>query len=162
MPSAISRRALLTGQLKATSPPLRPPWAIPEAQFIDACTACSRCIKDCEEGILKKGSGGFPEVDFSLGECTFCQRCVDACPDQALQKTATPWQLKAHINDNCLTHQHIVCLSCGENCDAQAIRFSQIGHPVAQPKIDANLCTGCGACFNPCPTQAISLCQNSI
>jgi ferredoxin-type protein NapF len=42
-------------------------------------------------------------------------------------------------------------------CDAGAIRFKPTLGGVTSPALDLSLCTGCGACVAPCPTQAISM-----
>ncbi|MCL6416073.1 ferredoxin-type protein NapF [Aestuariirhabdus sp. Z084] len=153
-----SKRSLLRGKRSAVSFPVRPPWSQTEPQFIDLCSRCGDCLPNCETGILVKGDGGFPTVDFSRGECTFCQHCVSACKTGALSASITPpWQLKAQINPLCLTHQQVVCRSCADQCETRAIRFTPVSGEVAKPLITADLCTGCGACFDVCPTRAIQL-----
>ena len=153
-----SRRGFLRGR---PSPPaqLRPPWALPEAAFLDACTRCNDCLKACPTHILVAGDGGYPSVDFRHGECTFCADCVSSCLPQALQKQADapPWQLRASIGEACLPRLGIECRSCGDFCDARAIRFTPRlgGSPI--PEIDDDRCTGCGACIAPCPAIAISV-----
>jgi ferredoxin-type protein NapF len=162
MESVVTRRAWLTGRFGHNRQTIRPPWAIAEAQFVERCSRCNQCITHCEQGIIHKGDGGFPEINFSYGECTFCEACVDSCEDLALQKTTNPWQLKANINDTCLAAQSIICISCAENCEVEAIQFKSGKKAAMQPHVDLEKCTGCGACFSPCPTQSITLCQTSI
>ncbi len=150
------RRNLLRGRLPSAPPPLRPPGAIDEALFVERCTACADCIGACPQSILVRGSGGFPEVDFSRAECTFCQRCIDACEPGALHHAVQPpWRLNLVIHENCLAMQQVVCESCRDNCDADAIRFRPRLGQVAIPEIDAAACTGCGACIAACPETAI-------
>ena len=55
--------------------PQRPPWALNEFLFVDQCTRCNECITACEEEIIIRADGGFPEIDFNRGECTFCELC---------------------------------------------------------------------------------------
>ena len=86
MRQSISRASLLRGRLRGGPPPLRPPWALAEPAFLEACTRCDACRAACPEGILVRGSGGFPLVDFQRGECTFCGRCAAACEDGALTR----------------------------------------------------------------------------
>ncbi|MEH6453029.1 MAG: ferredoxin-type protein NapF, partial [Psychromonas sp.] len=106
------------------------------------------------EKIIIKGDGGFPNIDFSNGECTFCKKCVDACNEDIFDlSSSAPWQKKAQINESCLANNNVYCRSCSESCEAQALTF-QLGLS-STPQIDINLCTGCGACVAPCPTQAI-------
>lgn len=154
----IKRRDFLRGRLNSNHSVIRPPWAAGEADFINRCTRCDDCIAECETGILFKGDGGYPEVDFSLGECTFCEACVENCQTQALSFQASPpWTLVARVSEACLSHNGAVCMTCRDQCPEQAIRMQpRVGQP-AFPLIDEQFCTGCGACFAPCPSQAIQL-----
>jgi len=154
----VGRRNFLRGRTRPKAQ-IRPPWALAEEAFIDRCTRCDDCLKACPQGILIAGEGGYPTVDFSRGECTFCGDCVSACRPLALLRREgdAPWQLKAVINDQCLPQHGVECRSCGDFCDANAIRFSPRlgGPPLAE--IDPDRCTGCGACLAPCPGKAISI-----
>ncbi len=158
----LNRRSLLRADLHNKRQTIRPPWAIAEALFVERCSRCEECIRQCDEGIIKKGDGGFPEIDFSLGECSFCQDCLKHCPEQALQPADDPWRLQARISELCLAHQHIVCMSCYENCEVEAIRMTPFQKGVSIPEIESTLCNGCGACVRICPTEAITICQTSI
>ncbi|WP_426416265.1 ferredoxin-type protein NapF [Aestuariirhabdus sp. LZHN29] len=152
------KRALLRGSRATVVAPLRPPWSRPEALFTELCTRCGDCVAECETGILVKGDGGYPSLDFSRGECTFCQGCLSQCETGALDAgISPPWSLKASILPQCLTHQQVVCRSCADPCETRAIQFTPIKGGVATPQIDTGLCTGCGACFNVCPSHAIKL-----
>lgn len=165
MTTAVSRAQFLRGDFHGKHAVIRPPWALPEALFTETCSACKKCIDDCPEKILIKGRAGFPEVDFSLGECTFCTKCVATCPDKALAsdgEISSPWQLKAYIEGACLTHQGIVCVTCQEQCEPGAIKMKHQLGMVAIPQVFSELCNGCGACFQPCPNNAIKLKQTDL
>ena len=153
-----SRRGFLRGRPRPKAE-IRPPWALAEALFIDRCTRCNDCLPACPQHILTTGDGGYPTVDFSRAECTFCGECVKACRPQALsrQDGQPPWPLKALISDLCLARQGVECRVCGDFCEVRAIRFTPRlgGSPL--PEIDAETCTGCGACLGPCPTRAIAI-----
>lgn len=132
------------------------PWIIDAGQFLDNCTQCGDCLVACPENIIIKGDGGFPTLNFDLGECDFCSKCASSCKEPIfIALTESPWQKKALINDTCLANQNIYCRSCAESCESQALTF-QIGIN-AVPQIDNDLCTGCGACVAPCPTKAIEV-----
>lgn len=160
MSSPSSRRNFLRGKVSVHTAELRPPWALAEADFTAACTRCGDCARACPTRIIKQGDGGYPTVDFSLGECTFCADCVTACAPKALirEDAATPaWAIRAVIGESCLAHRQIECRICGEQCDAGAIRFRPQLGGISRPEIDSTQCTGCGACVSPCPTKAIQV-----
>lgn len=154
-----SRRNLL---IRRRSPAVqRLPWVVDEDTFTDGCTRCNKCLNACEAQIIVKGDGGFPTVDFNQGECTFCYRCAEACPEPLFHpQTGSPWELKAHINQNCLARNNVECRSCGDMCETQAIHFRLQPGGVAVPELNSGDCTGCGACLSVCPTSAITMATN--
>ncbi len=159
MTQVITRKQFLRGDIRNHRASIRPPWALTENEFIDKCTQCGECIEFCQENILKKDKNGFPEVNFSKGECTLCHDCVDHCEVEALSQDLDklPWTLKANITEQCLVYQGVHCMVCREQCEPEAIKFThKAGFPPI-PHLNQSLCNGCGACFRPCPGQAIKL-----
>lgn len=154
-----SRRNFLRGRVAAHRAEPRPPWALAEDAFVNACTRCGDCARACPTRIIRQGDGGYPTVDFSLGECTFCGECVTRCTTGALKRTEAqpPWQLRAAIGERCLARQSVECRVCGEMCDVAAIRFVPQPGGIAAPQLADDRCTGCGACVAPCPTAAITV-----
>ena len=156
LPLDFSRRALLRGG-RATAPPLRPPWALGEDRFADACTACDACIDACPERVLVRGGGGLSEFDPRRGECTFCGDCADACRAHAFGPVSgRPWTLRARTTETCLAVRGIVCSSCRDACGDAAIAFPPT-RAVPRPRVDPDRCTGCGACVSACPAAAVAL-----
>jgi len=150
-----TRRDFLRG--RNADPPLRPPWALAESEFTDRCTRCGECERACPQDIVRRGDGGFPEVDLRGGECTFCGRCADACEAGAFGSRAErPWQLRIAISDACFARRGVLCRSCGDACAHRAIAFRHAGSPIPAPIVDAQACTGCGACIGVCPADAIT------
>ena len=162
----IARRRLFSRMPKAeinTKAPQRMPWLVDETFFINGCSRCGKCIGACETAIIFSGDGGFPEVDFKLGECTFCEKCADVCPEPLfIPRTQPAWKQVAQISEQCLSLNGVECRSCGDMCEYSAIRFKlQLGG-VAKPILNQDECTGCGACIKPCPADAISILKKSL
>ncbi|MFT6914525.1 MAG: ferredoxin-type protein NapF [Motiliproteus sp.] len=156
-----SRRQLFRGDTSSKRLPIRLPWSLPETDFIRDCSRCGDCIAQCPEAILIKGSGGFPEVDFQRGECSFCGDCVASCSAAVFKSIDTaPWIHTAAIGEGCITHQQVVCRSCVEQCEPEAISLTMQPGGIGIPSIDTSQCNGCGACVAVCPTQAISMSLN--
>lgn len=164
----LSRRHFLRGEFLGTLTPehkklqqtnyLRPPWAVANAAFIEGCSRCGDCIAVCETQILVRGEGDFPEIRFSQGECTFCQKCVQVCQAPIFRAVSeAPFNHKVKIGASCLTHNHIECRVCQDNCPTRAIKFVWQAGGIAQPQINLEACNGCGGCIKPCPMNAISL-----
>ena len=155
----VNRRDFLRGRIRSGVPLQRPPWALAESLFQNACTRCGDCAPVCPTGIISILKG-YPELDFKLGQCTFCGNCSTACKAGALQNSDLqlwPWAIKAQVERDCLSLRGTECRICGEQCPVDAIRFSpRVGGPPV-PEIDSNTCTGCGACVAPCPAKAITI-----
>lgn len=152
----LSRRAFLTGQAPAAAP-LRPPWALAEADFLQRCTRCAACIEVCPEQVLQRDARNFPLFRPQQGECTFCGRCAEACVPKALDAARLqPWDYRARVGQACLARHGVVCQSCRDACETQAIRFAPAAVPAA-PQLDLDRCSGCGACVAACPVQALAL-----
>jgi len=154
-----TRRGLIRGRIRADRSEIRPPWACEPAVFERQCTRCDDCIVACPTRVIRRGSGGFPTIDFSAGECTFCGDCAAACRSDALQRDADtpPWHHIVALGDTCVTRQGVECRICGEACAVGAIRFRPTLGGIAQPQLDSASCTGCGACVAPCPVGAIGV-----
>lgn len=161
----VDRFQFLRGNFSGGNRIVRPPWAIPENIFSDACERCEKCTQACPEQIIGRGSGGYPEVSFANGDCTFCEACVEACPTHALslveplalETRRAPWRIHAEITDGCIARAGVECRVCGEYCEAGAIRFRLAVGGAATPEIDRDLCSGCGACVAPCPVDAVAV-----
>lgn len=159
MPSNYSRRDLFN-RFSGTATSMRPPWAVREAEFVEACTRCDACIRACPENIILRGSGGFPRLDFVRGGCTFCGDCAEACRDNAFladRAGTAPWALTAVVGQACLEHKGISCRACESWCEPRAIRFRPALGGRTDIRIEREACTGCGACVSTCPSRAITI-----
>lgn len=158
MSTVLSRASFLRGSMRGEAQAIRPPWAVAESAFIEACTRCGDCISACAEGIVGTGAGGFPVVSFAGGECTFCGDCRAVCIAGAFLPALEgqrAWGLDVSVSKDCLGEQGVVCRLCEEQCEPRAIRFPRLGG-AGVPTIDQDICTGCGACISMCPADAIS------
>lgn len=64
---------------------------------------------------------------------------------------------EAVIDAACLALNRIVCRSCAESCEAEAIRFVPTAGGVSTPRIDPDACNGCGDCLRACAVGAIAV-----
>lgn len=159
----LRRRNFMRARKINTAPAVRLPWTADESLFTRGCTQCGDCITACEENVIIKGDGGFPEINFDIGECTFCQKCVNSCKETLFNSfDSKPWQLNIEISSDCLTTKQTHCQICQDSCETEAIVFQYLHASVPQPNITLADCTGCGACVSVCPESAIKLSTSSL
>lgn len=150
-------------------PILRPPGALDEAAFLEACTRCGDCAKACPHDIILpvsprlKSAAGTPTFDPAAAPCRLCEDvpCAVACPTEALDPARGVMMGTARINPlDCLAPRG-GCWSCSEHCPIPWVISAK---PGKVPQIDAKTCTGCGLCafVCPAPTNAIILTPRQI
>ena len=141
---------------------IQPPWSCDSEKFQSLCDGCGECIAACENSILALNKNGYPQVDFTLGSCNFCGACVESCFQGALkyEPALPPWDLHVQINSKCLTKNNVICSSCVEQCDKEAIEIPGIIEQEKAPRVLTDLCDGCGACLKVCPVHAIEIRQS--
>ncbi len=156
---------------------IRPPGALPEAEFLRRCVRCGECMKVCLTGglqpaLLEAGLEGIwtPVFDFDLGYCQYyCTLCGQVCPTGAIQELTQAEKAKvkiglAHIDrSRCIPYsQGVDCIVCEEHCPTpeKAIKFvlGEVVTPkgprrVKLPVVDLRLCIGCGICQFKCPLE---------
>jgi MauM/NapG family ferredoxin protein len=149
---------------------LRPPGALPEADFLTHCIRCGLCLQVCPTNTLQPlglaaGIGGWytPRVLPRRGACEpGCAACGAVCPTAALRPLPLDEKQWAKIGtariipQRCLAWaQNKACLVCDEVCPYDAISLRRIeGQAVAVPFLEARRCSGCGYCEHHCPVQA--------
>ena len=160
---------------------IRPPFAIPELEFLLACTRCDACIKACPHGIvfpLSPNNGAevmnTPALDLLNKGCRLCEDwpCVTACETNALKIPAIasvenpddnqdeippapqPKLAKVVIDEaSCLPYQGPECGACASACIVEgALQWS-----MERPTINQELCTGCAMCREVCITEPKSV-----
>jgi len=73
---------------------IRPPGALPEADFLERCLKCGLCMKVCPTNVLQPalteaGAEGFmtPVMNMTYGYCELnCTLCGQVCPTGAIQR----------------------------------------------------------------------------
>ncbi len=147
------RRAFLKGRINRPLA-MRPPGALEEEAFEDACTKCGDCATSCPQNIISFDSDGLPTVDLTVAECTFCNVCAEVCEPQAIDY-ADSWDWRARADDSCLSANGVTCRTCEDQCDQQAIRFKLQTGGRSEAHFNSDACTGCGACAAACPSGSI-------
>ncbi len=152
-------------KLVAAHSPLRPPGAVPEAEFEDRCIRCRKCEQVCPYDSIKMTHGewgikmGTPVIYAREIPCYLCMKCPPVCPTGALEPITEKENVKmgvARINEStCLPYQGILCRACYERCPIyrEAITLED----ELYPKVHKDKCTGCGICENVCPTNPSSI-----
>jgi ferredoxin-type protein NapG len=139
---------------------IRPPGAISERHFLQACTRCDACIHACPKDAIRKAPKamgflvmGTPYIDPIKTPCVMCDDlpCIPACEDNAL----LPVQLEevnmgyAILNKkNCKAYSNIFCQQCVIDCPVPGA----ITQKDMLPMIHKDVCTGCGVCARSCHT----------
>jgi ferredoxin-type protein NapF len=151
--------------VRAQPPPLRPPGALPEAEFTGVCVRCGNCAQACPARIIQPDlAGGLtglfaPRLSFAAGYCREeCHRCHQVCPSGAIARLSLAEKRRAiiglaHVDyDTCLMAQGRECNACVQACpyEALAIAAGPDGFS-SRPIVDAERCNGCGACEAACP-----------
>ena len=157
---------------------IRPPGALPEDEFLARCIRCGECMKVCPTNAIHPTSleGGVegvwtPVLNMPVGYCDYeCNLCSQVCPTHAIRQVDVPEKKKikiglAYIDKNrCLPWAYSkTCIVCEEHCPTpkKAIWFEEVevlniqGEKltIKQPRVDPDLCIGCGICETKCPVK---------
>lgn len=148
--------------------PLSPPGSVGHTHLLQHCTSCHLCVAKCPSHVLKPafleyGLGGFmqPMMDFEKGFCNFdCTVCGEVCPNGAIksltveQKHKTQMGRVVFIKENCIVERdHTSCGACSEHCPTQAVAMVSYKDGLTIPKVDPEICVGCGGCEYVCPAK---------
>jgi MauM/NapG family ferredoxin protein len=155
---------------------IRPPGATPEEEFLARCIRCGECMRVCPTNALQpafaeSGWTGLwtPVLKMQSGYCEYeCTLCSQVCPTHAIQAVTLEEKQKIRIGtaffdrNRCLPYASgRTCIVCEEHCPTpeKAIWFEEVSvaRPgggrvtVKQPRVNQDLCIGCGICENKCP-----------
>lgn len=156
----LSRRELLRGGKRQHGRHICPPGVT--LSDLAGCTGCGECAAVCPSGIIRM-SDGLPSVDFSRGECTFCGKCAQACPEPVFRNgVVSRFDHVATIGEGCLPFMGVDCQACRDACPVEAIRFiPRKGGPFV-PRLNDDICTGCGACISVCPVNVLHINERPV
>jgi ferredoxin len=148
--------------------PITPPGSRSLAAFREKCSGCQLCVSVCPNQVLStfdQGGGLLqPSLSFERGFCRVnCVTCSSVCPTGALvsisaaEKSAT--QIGHAVLDPglCINSQGSNrCSACARNCPPGAIAVLEKADGSRTVAVDAERCTGCGACEYYCPVRPMS------
>lgn len=152
---------------------IRPPAALTEDSFLDRCVRCGNCMKVCitnglQPVMFETGYDGIwtPRLVPEIGYCEYqCTLCGKTCPTGAIPPLKLEQKLKVRLGvaevdrSICLPYaKGKECIVCQEHCPVpeKAIildRDEKLG--IQLPRIDEELCVGCGICQNKCPVRPV-------
>lgn len=165
LPTALETVKALDELVPSAPEPLRPPGALPEAAFLEACTRCGLCVPACPHTSVFVFNGkaapelvGTPTLDPAQRACHMCDGfpCITACEPAAL-RPPTELPKLGHVvlvPESCLPFMGPECGACRGLCPTEqpALKLR-----LGKPQIDEELCIGCGICIEACPTSPKSL-----
>lgn len=149
---------------------IRPPGALPEAEFLRTCIRCGICMKSCvtntiQPSLGESGLAGLwsPRLELRMAACEpNCHVCGRVCPTQAIRSLSLEEKTHARIGtailrkEMCLVWaQDKSCLICDEICPYNAIVFRTV-EGRRRPVVVASRCNGCGYCEKACPVGGAS------
>lgn len=147
---------------------IRPPGAGKEEEFLELCVSCGECIRACPTGGLRPSlfEGGIeglgtPRLVPRIGPCApYCNLCSQVCPTGAIKPYNLEDKPKIKIGlakvdyNRCIAYSEGKdCLVCQENCSYQAIQLAPGPKKANIPRVNPDICTGCGQCENHCPVE---------
>lgn len=149
-----------------------------ENDLLGKCVRCGECLRACPTGglqpsITELGLEGLwtPILVPRLGYCDYsCNACGQICPVKAIPSLGLEEKRqqvigKAYIDENrCIAWaDHTECVVCEEMCpltekaitlvEADSIPNDEIIMTIPLPRVNRDLCIGCGICEYKCPVN---------
>ena len=148
--------------------PVTPPGSYNIERFKDKCTACHLCVTQCPSHVLlpsgfEYGFGYLlrPRMAYIDSYCNYeCTVCSDVCPTGAIEpltveaKKTTQIGIAQFFEDLCVVSvKDQDCGACSEHCPTQAVHMVPYKGTLTIPKVEPELCVGCGGCESICPVR---------
>ena len=142
---------------------LRPPGALPEADFLHTCYRCGNCVDVCPARAIRKLTSddpelsGTPYIDPDLAACVVCEElaCMKTCPSGALKLVGTVAEIEMGLArwkaGACLRTQGDNCTLCVDKCPVGSAALAIAAAGGIEVRDDG--CVGCGTCQFYCPAQ---------
>ena len=149
---------------------IMPPGAGTLEHFKQNCTGCYACVAACPGDVIKPatfeyGSDGIllPTLKYNGHFCGYeCNACSSSCPSEALspltlkEKKRTAIGKAIYMAGKCIVFQAGTdCGACDEHCPTKAITMVPVPGKsfLYYPKLNRDLCIGCGGCEYICPQK---------
>ena len=149
---------------------IMPPGAGRLEHFKQNCTGCYACVAACPGDVIKPatfeyGPDGIllPILKYNGHFCGYeCNACSSACPSGALspltlkEKKRTAIGKAIYMAGKCIVFQAGTdCGACDEHCPTKAITMVPVPGKsfLYYPKLNRDLCIGCGGCEYICPQK---------
>ena len=149
-----------------------PPGAVSLKNMASHCTGCQLCVSACPNGVLRPSTDLMtlmqPEASYEVGYCRpECVRCSEVCPAGAIKLIDVAEKSSIQVGHAVWTRELCVpirdgqeCGNCARHCPTGAITMvpTDADDPKSLkiPVVNEELCIGCGACENLCPSRPLS------
>jgi MauM/NapG family ferredoxin protein len=142
---------------------VRPPGALAEADFLDACIGCGQCANVCPNKCisltgLDDGLAGLatPQIIPRAKGCILCMACTQVCPTRALTPLEPTEEGRLAVRMGTAVLSEEICYSyAGRTCGACYRACPLPGKAMTiglfeQPTVHPDFCVGCGLCEQAC------------
>ena len=149
-----------------------PPGAKSLKNMASHCTGCQLCVSACPNGVLRPSTDLMtlmqPEASYEVGYCRpECVRCSEVCPAGAISLIDVAEKSSIQVGHAVWTRELCVpirdgqeCGNCARHCPSGAITMVPLDandpKSLKIPVVNEELCIGCGACENLCPSRPLS------
>ncbi len=148
---------------------LRPPGAMPEPSFSQACSSCGKCVEACPARCIFLDDPDpvtrqrLPAIEARVSPCVVCEElaCMKACPTGALKLVEKAADIRMGWAEmdfgSCLRGDDgggEDCRVCVSQCPMGEGALGIDGRGLVEVRPG---CVGCGVCERACPTEPASV-----